>query len=116
MSDGFVRLSAVGDVCAFHREPESGHALVKDFLASIDVVIGQNERHYSNRTDIFPIGGVTELTKPQHAAALTQGNYSVLTFAGNHLLDLGPGVLLGTIANIPKNGIPVTGAGANIAE
>ena len=111
-----VRLSAVGDVCAFHREPESGHALVKDFLGSMDVVIGQNERHYSNRTDIFPIGGFTELTKPEHAAALTLGNYSVLTFASNHLLDLGPDVLLETIANIRKQGIQVVGAGANIAE
>jgi len=116
MSDGAMRLAAVGDVVAFHREPESGHALVKDFLGSMDVVIGQNERHYSTRTDIFPVGGFTELTKPEHAAALKLGNYSVLTFASNHLLDLGPDVLLETIANMRKQGILVTGAGANIAE
>ena len=116
MSADAVRLAAVGDVVAFHREPESGHALVKDFLGSMDVVIGQNERHYSGRTDIFPIGGFTELTRPEHAAALKLGNYSVLTFASNHLLDLGPDVLLETIANIRKQGIQVTGAGANIAE
>ncbi len=116
MSADAVRLAAVGDVVAFHREPESGHALVKDFLGSMDVVIGQNERHYSGRTDIFPIGGFTELTKPEHAAGLKLGNYSVLTFASNHLLDLGPDVLLETIANIRKQGIQVTGAGANIAE
>jgi len=115
-AEGAVRLCAVGDVVAFHREPESGHALVAPFLRQMDVVIGQNERHYSTRTDIFPIGGFTELTNPDHAAALKLGNYHVLTFASNHLLDLGPEVLLETISVLREQGFEVIGAGANIAE
>jgi hypothetical protein len=85
-----IRVAAAGDVTAFHRDPESGYEHVGSVLREMDVVIAQNERHYSNRTDIFPIGGFTELTRPEHAAALKLGNYHVLSFASNHLLDLGP--------------------------
>jgi poly-gamma-glutamate synthesis protein (capsule biosynthesis protein) len=85
-------------------------------LAGMDVVIGQNERHYSHRRDIFPIGGFTELTDPEHAEALRLGHYDVLTFASNHLLDLGPDVLMETIGVIRALGIAVVGAGADIEE
>jgi poly-gamma-glutamate synthesis protein (capsule biosynthesis protein) len=111
-----LRLCAVGDVTAFHKEPESGYVHVSDVLAGMDVVVGQNERHYSNRRDIFPIGGFTELTAPEHAPALKLGHYDVLTFASNHLLDLGPDVLLETIGVLRELGFTVVGAGANIEE
>jgi Bacterial capsule synthesis protein PGA_cap len=111
-----LRLCAVGDVTAFHREPESGYVHVERILAEMDVVVGQNERHYTNRSDIFPIGGFTERTVPEHAAALKLGHYDVLTFASNHLLDLGPDVLLETIEVLRSNGFLVVGAGANIED
>lgn len=114
--DGLVKLCAVGDVTAFHKEPESGYALAGPFLRDMDVVIGQNERHYTRRDDIFPIGGFTERTKPEHAEALKLGNYDVLTFASNHLLDLGPDVLLETIGVLRGLGFQVPGAGKDIAE
>jgi Bacterial capsule synthesis protein PGA_cap len=116
MSKRTLRLCAVGDVTAFHREPESGYAHVGPILAEMDVVVGQNERHYTNRNDIFPIGGFTERTAPEHARALTLGHYDVLTFASNHLLDLGPDVLMETIGVLRSLGIAVVGAGANIEE
>jgi hypothetical protein len=113
-SEAVVRLCAVGDVTAFHKEPESGYEFVGPVLAGMDVVVGQNERHYSSRTDIFPIGGFTELTRPEHAAALKLGHYDVLTFASNHLLDLGPEVLMETIGVLRDLGFEVVGAGADI--
>ncbi len=111
-----LRLCAVGDVTAFHKEPESGYQFVGPVLAEMDIVIGQNERHYGNHRDIFPVGGFTELCAPENAAALKLGHYDVLTFASNHLLDLGPDVLLETIGVIEAQGIAVVGAGANIEE
>lgn len=111
-----VRLCAVGDVTAFHKEPESGYEYVEPVLAGMDIVIGQNERHYSRRRDIFPIGGFTELTDPEHAAALKLGHYDVLTFASNHLMDLGPDVLMETIGVLRSLGFEVVGAGADIDE
>jgi len=116
VSDRALRLCAVGDVTAFHKEPETGYEFVGPVLAGMDVVVGQNERHYTNRSDIFPIGGFTERTVPEHAAALKLGHYDVLTFASNHLLDLGPEVLMETIGVLRGLGFAVVGAGANIEE
>lgn len=117
MSDSAtLRLCAVGDVTAFHKEPERGYDHVESILAGMDVVVGQNERHYTAREDIFPIGGFTERTRREHAAALKRGHYDVLTFASNHLLDLGPDVLLETIEVLRDQGFLVVGAGANIEE
>src|SRR5215472_5218274 len=87
--DDVLTFCAVGDVTAFHKEPESGYEFVAPVLAKMDVVVAQNERHYSKRRDIFPIGGFTELTDPSHAKALLLGHYDVLTFASNHCMDLG---------------------------
>jgi poly-gamma-glutamate synthesis protein (capsule biosynthesis protein) len=106
----------VGDVTAFHKEPESGYEHVSSTLRDMDFVVAQNERHYSRRRDIFPIGGFTELTDPDHARALLLGNYDVLTFASNHGLDLGPDVLLESIKVLRDLGIQVIGAGENIVE
>ena len=116
MSTDKIKFCAVGDVTAFHKEPESGYEHVSATLRDMDFVVAQNERHYSRRRDIFPIGGFTELTDPDHARALLLGNYDVLTFASNHGSDLGPDVLLETIQVIRDLGIQVIGAGANIVE
>ncbi|HZP96383.1 MAG TPA: CapA family protein [Candidatus Limnocylindria bacterium] len=114
--DGYVTLAAVGDITAFHKDPESGYELVGPVMREMDVVFAQNERHYTKRRDIFPIGGFTERTDPENAKALRLGNYHVLSFASNHLLDLGPEVLLETIGVLRDLGFAVIGAGANIAE
>jgi poly-gamma-glutamate synthesis protein (capsule biosynthesis protein) len=111
-----IKFCAVGDVTAFHKEPESGYEHVSSTLRDMDFVVAQNERHYSRRRDIFPIGGFTELTDPDHARALLLGNYDVLTFASNHGLDLGPDVLLESIKVLRDLGIQVIGAGENIVE
>jgi poly-gamma-glutamate capsule biosynthesis protein CapA/YwtB (metallophosphatase superfamily) len=115
-NDDVLRFCAVGDVTAFHKEPESGYEFVGSVLRQMDVVVAQNERHYSRRRDIFPVGGFTELTDPEHAKALRLGNFDVLTFASNHGMDLGPDVLLETISVLRDLGFKVVGAGANIAE
>jgi poly-gamma-glutamate synthesis protein (capsule biosynthesis protein) len=115
-NDDVLRFCAVGDVTAFHKEPESGYEFVGPVLQQMDVVVAQNERHYSRRRDIFPVGGFTELTDPEHAKALRLGNFDVLTFASNHGMDLGPDVLLETISVLRDLGFKVVGAGANIAE
>ncbi len=91
-----MRLAAVGDVTAFHREPESGYEFVAPVLADFDVVFAQNERLYS-RTTAIPDVGFTELTDPDHVAALKLGHFDVISFASNHCYDLGPDVFMETI-------------------
>lgn len=111
-----LRFCAVGDVTAYHKEPESGYEFVGPVLRDMDVVFGQNERNYSKRRDIHPLGGFTELTDPEHAAALRLGNYDVLAYASNHGMDLGPDVMLETIQVLRDLGFKVVGSGENIEE
>jgi Bacterial capsule synthesis protein PGA_cap len=110
-----IRLAAVGDVTAFHRDPESAWEHAGPVLAHYDAVFAQNERLYSNRTDL-PDVGFTELTRPEHVAALRLGHFDVVSFASNHCYDLGPGVLLETVGALRDQGFAVIGAGKDIGE
>jgi Bacterial capsule synthesis protein PGA_cap len=110
-----MRLAAVGDVTAFHREPESGYEFVGPVLADFDVVFAQNERLYS-RTTAIPDVGFTELTDPDHVAALKLGHFDVISFASNHCYDLGPDVFMETIDALREQGFAVIGAGRDIAQ
>jgi hypothetical protein len=116
MASDTLKFCAVGDVTAFHKEPETGYEFVGPVLAEMDVVVAQNERHYTTRRDIYPGGGFTELCDPENAKALLLGNYDVFTFASNHGMDLGPDVMLGTIEVLRDLGFQVIGSGANIEE
>jgi Bacterial capsule synthesis protein PGA_cap len=110
-----MRLAAVGDVTAFHREPESGYEFAGPVLADFDVVFAQNERLYS-RTTAIPDVGFTELTDPDHVASLKLGHFDVISFASNHCYDLGPDVFMDTLETLRKQGFAVIGAGRDIAQ
>ena len=110
-----IRLAAVGDVTAFHREPESAWEHAGPVLAEYDAVFAQNERLYSARSDL-PDVGFTELTRPEHVAALRSGHLDVVSFASNHCYDLGPDVFLETIRALREQGFAVIGAGKDIKE
>jgi poly-gamma-glutamate synthesis protein (capsule biosynthesis protein) len=110
-----IRLAAVGDVCAFHRDPQSGWEHAGPVLAGYDTVFAQNERLYSNTTDL-PDVGFTELTRPEHVAALRGGHLDVVSFASNHCYDLGPDVFLETVAALREQGFAVIGVGKDIEE
>jgi Bacterial capsule synthesis protein PGA_cap len=111
-----VRIGAVGDVNAFHSEPECAYEYAGPVLGGMDVVFGQNERHYSDRTGLVPVVGFTEITARDHARSLQLGHFDVLSCASNHCLDLGPDVMLETIDVLEELGIAVIGAGADIAR
>nr|WP_255326609.1 CapA family protein [Sphingobium sp. EM0848] len=110
-----IRLAAVGDVTAFHREPESAWVHAGPELAKYDAVFAQNERLYSNTTDL-PDVGFTELTRPEHVAALRLGHLDVVSFASNHCYDLGPDVFMETVGAMRDQGFAVIGAGKDIQE
>ena len=110
-----IRLAAVGDIAAFHREPESAWEHAGPVLEQYDVVFAQNERLYSDTTAL-PDVGFTELTGPEHVAALRLGHLDVVSFASNHCYDLGPDVFLETVEALRSQGFAVIGAGKDIEE
>src|SRR5258705_7942824 len=111
-----VTIGAVGDVTAFHEDPECAFDFVGPTLQSMDIVFGQNERLYSTKGDLVPAVGFTELTHPDHVRGLKLGNFSVISCASNHLGDLGAEVITETIDALRGEGFAVVGAGANIDQ
>ena len=116
MEKDVITLCAVGDIVAFFQEPESAFKYVAPILQEADIRFAQNERHYSERKDIVPHGGFTELTTPKNAEALKLGRFDVISFASNHCMDLGPDVMLETVNVLRKLGFAVIGVGRNIEE
>ena len=110
-----IRLAALGDVTAFHHNPETAWEHAGPVLAEYDTVFAQNERLYSNTTAL-PNVGFTELTKPEHVASLRLGHLDVVSFASNHCYDLGPDVFLETLGALRDQGFAVIGAGNDIEE
>ena len=114
--EGAVTLCAVGDVVAFHKNPEAAFEYVAPILREADITFAQNERHYTKRRSLAPRAGSTELTSFKHAEALRLGGFDVISFASNHCMDLGPEVMLETVDVLKKLGFAVIGVGKNIEE
>ena len=111
-----VTLCAVGDVVGYFNDPESAFEYTGPILREADITFAQNERHYSERTDVTPHGGFTEQTSPKNAEGLKLGGFDVVSFASNHSMDLGPNIMLETLDVLRKLGFAVIGAGKNISE
>ncbi len=110
-----ISLCAVGDIVAFHKNPESAFEYVGPILREADITFAQNERLYSRRKDICLRGG-EELTTPENARFLKLGGFDVISFASNHSMDLGAEVMLETANVLKALGFAVIGVGSNILE
>lgn len=110
-----ITLSAVGDIVAYHKEPERAFEFTADELAKADIRFAQNERHYSDE-EIPQTEEMYELAPAKHVQALKRAKFDVLSFASNHSMDFGAKVMFKTIEHLTSAGFPVIGAGANEAE
>jgi poly-gamma-glutamate synthesis protein (capsule biosynthesis protein) len=115
MASDTLILGAVGDIAAFHNDPESTFEHVAKVLKDADISFAQNERHYSNAR-VTPVGGFSEQVPPKHAESLKTGGFDVLSFASNHCMDLGEDVMMETVGVLRNLGFTVIGVGRNIAE
>ena len=114
-----ITLCAVGDVAAFYKQPETMFEHTAAILNAADISFSQNERHYTDRytgKDLVPGVPVTEIAPLDHAKALKDAGFDVMSFASNHCMDLGADAMMGTIAALQSNGTVVIGAGRNINE
>jgi poly-gamma-glutamate synthesis protein (capsule biosynthesis protein) len=111
-----VTLCAVGDVVAFHNDPESAFEHVGPILREADITFAQNERSYTSRAEIFSRRGGQDLTTAKNAEALKLGGFDVISFASNNCMHLGFDAMLETIDVLKKLGFTVIGAGRNLEE
>ena len=112
-----LTLLGVGDLIVEKPNPDFYFSLVAPVLKKGDVVVGNGEIVFTDRSlptfvEMFPSPGCPMANMDSIAKA----GFNVITLAGNHICDRGlPGVE-DTIAGFKKLGVTVTGAGLNIDE
>ena len=118
MAKDDVVLFGCGDIGPVHEPMEAYGTLVKPILATGDIVFGQCERVYSERSYGAPKDLVTgNRPLPNHMINIfTDCGYNIVSLAGNHTMDWGEEAALDTIELFKKVGIPTVGAGRNLEE
>lgn len=112
--DGIVL--ATGDIAPDRDDPDECFAAVAATLGAAELVFGQLETSLADSGVRLPQARHAVLTRPAVAGALARAGFDVISCAGNHCMDWGPGAFRDTLAHLRAAGIEVVGAGADIAE
>ena len=118
-----ITLLAAGDVSPSHSDEGRNLDSVRALLRGGDITFGQLEEPLSNRgaRQLYAgLGGPLWDGQPfdpaAGAAVLADAGFDVMSFAGNHTMDRSEDSALDTIEAAAAHGIPLIGAGRNIAE
>jgi poly-gamma-glutamate synthesis protein (capsule biosynthesis protein) len=117
MTEGEVRIVAVGDIQPNRERPETLFEAVADEFAWGDLRYCQLECTISDkgvlRTDVR---NPAHRVPPRNIGALTSVGVNVVSYAGNNNLDYGIEAFQDTLARLRENGIAYVGAGNTLAE
>jgi Bacterial capsule synthesis protein PGA_cap len=113
MASNSITIGAVGDIAAFHKDPDSMFDYVLPDLTDVDVSFVQPERHYNDST-VTPVGSFTEQVPPEKA--LAKSGFDIVSSASNHCMDLGEEPMMQTVGALKECGFDVIGVGRTIAE
>ena len=105
---------ATGDLAPDRSEVASSFAATAATLRAAELTFGQLETSFAASGTRLPQARHAVLAAPGGARALADAGFNVISCAGNHCLDWGPGALLETIGHLERAGIAVIGAGENI--
>lgn len=111
-----LQLAAVGDVFLDRPDPDDAFIAVSGIFQDADLVFGNSEGVYAHHYDRAPSAGISIIADPANAAPLGPAGFSVLSLANNHILDGGYSGLRENNDILRKQGIALTGAGANLDE
>lgn len=117
-SRAVVTLMAVGDIRPNRADPPSIFRHCRDALRSADIVFGQCEVGFSDRTRPQYTPTAPLILGTRNFSALTEegAGFDVMSFASNHTMDYGEEGLFDTLDLLNQHGILVTGAGKNLEE
>lgn len=105
---------ATGDIAPDRPAPDECFEATRDLLKGADLTFGQLETSFASSGVRLPQARHAVLTEPGAAAAVGRAGFDIISCAGNHCLDWGPGALAETMGNLEAAGVSVVGAGANI--
>ena len=111
-----LTICAVGDILLDRDEPETMFAHTAPVLRRADITFGQLEEVLTLKEESLPTTRSPARAHPNTAAALKSVGFDILSFGSNHALDYGIAGLLDTLESVKNGGIPLIGAGKNIAE
>jgi poly-gamma-glutamate capsule biosynthesis protein CapA/YwtB (metallophosphatase superfamily) len=111
-----VLVYAVGDVLPDRPNPHESFDLVRADIRQADIAFCQLEGPISERGEKIPQARHSVRCGLKVAPALKDAGFTVVSFGGNHAMDLGPGAMFDTVQNLEANNLRVFGVGANIAE
>jgi hypothetical protein len=109
-------LYGVGDVHPYIQEPSLLFDYVRNTLNKADIAFCQLEINITERGTRLPQARHCAEAKPQAARAIKEAGFNVISFAGNHCMDLGQEAFFDTLEALKKEDLPVIGAGKNIEE
>ena len=115
MPDDIV-LYAMGDIAPDRKDPGSIFQHVAGILSKGDIAFCQLEAVLSDRGTPLPQARLACRGKPQIAHALKEAGFDVVSFAGNHCMDLGREAFFDTISALQEQGLLVIGVGRDIEE
>ena len=114
-ADRFV-IGGVGDVFLNRDDPASAFNPTRDLLRACDVLFGNCEGAFTDRTTTAPSAGLRVASPTGNGRGLGAAGFHVLSLANNHTVDAGWEGLRDTIQLLRGQGIAVTGAGENVAD
>jgi poly-gamma-glutamate synthesis protein (capsule biosynthesis protein) len=114
MTKEMMTLVALGDLEIDRDEPETIFKDVVDVIRSADIAFANCDQVYTDKGHPNPIHATAR--DPKMMRGLVHAGLDVISLANNHSLDWGPEGLLDCMDRLRDAGIPVVGAGKNIAE
>ena len=114
--DGSVIFCAVGDVLVDDLDPSAPFARVKSVFEEADILYGNCEGVYTDRTEHPPTTHWPANVAFRNIAGLEAAGFDVMCCANNHIVDSGHNALIEMIAALRERGIATSGAGKDVEE
>jgi poly-gamma-glutamate capsule biosynthesis protein CapA/YwtB (metallophosphatase superfamily) len=123
-SDNSISFYAAGDIAPWREDDNTIFRHVKPVIEKGDLAFCQLESSITNRgiqlphiNPVMRIEGKPFMHRDTNLAkAIKNAGFTVVSFAGNHCLDLGYDAFFDTIDAVKKEGMYIIGVGATIEE
>lgn len=111
-----VLIGLVGDVLVNRENPLEAFSDVKDLLKAPDILFAHLEGAYSDTSHPAPGAGLVVGAPARILDVYAQAGFTVVSMAGNHVLDMGYEAMLETRARLRAQGIQTCGVGESEAD
>jgi poly-gamma-glutamate synthesis protein (capsule biosynthesis protein) len=109
-------LAFAGDVLVNRKDPDDAFALIKDVLATPDLLTANLECAYATNVEHVPGVTVPVTASPDNIPSLAHAGFDLVTLANNHALDAGHRGMFEMHKHLESSGIAHVGTGKNLAD